>query len=361
VSSVLPGVKKIAVFRATALGDFIMAVPALRALHETYPDAEIVYLGRSWHQMYLPGRLPGIGRVLEIPPPQGEDIARGEVIDARFYDDFVLQMQAEQFDLAVQLHGGGMKSNPFIYDFHARFTIGTRAPGAFPLQRWIPYVYAQHETIRCLEVVSLAGAFSSLTNLLPELPVFATDLNKAQTIFDRLRSRSYVVIHAGATDPRRRWHAHQFAAIADYCSQRLQMDIVLTGTSIDAQPAAAVEAAMHTIPVNTVNQLSLQGLTGLLSKAALVISNDSGPMHLAYALGTKTVGLFTAEYVIPFLPLLRQHFTPLIAWDRRCPQCGTFCEKQELDHPSGSCQHLVSFVDQIPVEVVLDAIHELLH
>jgi ADP-heptose:LPS heptosyltransferase len=352
-------VKKIAVFRATALGDFIMAVPALRALHDTYPAAEIVYLGRNWHQIYLPGRLPGLGRVLEVPPPQGDDIALGYVIDARFYDDFVRQMQAEQFDLAVQLHGGGTKSNPFIHDFHARFSIGTRAPGALPLDRWIPYVYEQHETIRCLEVISLSGAGPSGTSLAPEIAVLESDMDEAQACLNCLR-RPFAVIHAGATDPRRRWHPHNFAAVADYCSHNLQMDIVLTGTSTDAQPAAVVEAAMRTRPVNTINRLSLQGLTGLLSQAALVISNDSGPMHLAYALGTKTVGLFTAEYVIPFLPLLRQHFTPLVAWDRRCPLCGAFCDKRELDQPSGLCRHLVSFVDPIPVEAVLDAVHQLL-
>jgi hypothetical protein len=65
------------------------------------------------------------------------------------------------------------------------------------------------------------------------------------------------------------------------------------------------------------------------------------------------------ESVINFLPLSRKHFFPLIAWDRRCPACGMYCDKVELDHPSGACQHLVSFLARIPVRSVLDALHHL--
>jgi ADP-heptose:LPS heptosyltransferase len=356
--NILSGVVKIVVLRATALGDFILAVPALHALHIAYPLAEIVYLGRRWHAEYLPGRLPGIRRVLNVPSPQGEDIARGMIIDAAFHDEFIHQMRVEQFDLAVQLHGGGLRSNPFMHAFDARFSVGTRAPGALALTRWIPYVFYQHESIRCLEIVSLAGAYTHTNNLSPMLPVFDSDLAAAQPAFQKLNN-PYAVIHAGSTDPRRMWPPDYFAAVADYCMQSLHLDVVLTGTPIDTNQVLSVEASMQARPVNLLNQLDLPGLTGLLSRAALVISNDTGPMHLANSLGVKTIGLFMDESVINFLPLSRKNFYPLIAWDRRCPACGMYCDKTELDHPSGPCHHRVSFLARIPVRSVLDALHHM--
>jgi ADP-heptose:LPS heptosyltransferase len=356
---ILRGVNKIAVFRATALGDFIMAIPALRALNDTYPQAEIVYLGRKWHSEFLPGRLPGISRIICVPPPRGNDIIDGYVIDPIHYDEFMAQMVDEHFELAVQMHGGGMRSNPFIQAFGARVSIGTKNPDALPLDRWVPYVYYQHETARCLEVVSLVGAQTLTDNLSPSLTVLDSDTIAARAAMAQIRN-PYVVVHAGATDPRRRWPPSHFAAVADYCAEVLHMDVVLTGTQVDEISVMAVERQMRTHPINMLNQLSLQGLTGLLSKAALVISNDSGPMHLAYTVGAKTIGLFTAEALVNFLPLNRKLFHPLIAFDRRCPTCGTFCDKAELDRPSGPCSHWVSFLSSLPVEHVLQAVHHVL-
>ena len=67
-------------------------------------------------------------------------------------------MEHEEFDLAVQLHGGGRFSNPFLLRLGARHTVGSRTEDAAPLERTIPYTYYQHEPLRGLEVVGLAGA-----------------------------------------------------------------------------------------------------------------------------------------------------------------------------------------------------------
>jgi ADP-heptose:LPS heptosyltransferase len=196
----LSGVKKIVVLRATALGDFILAIPALHALHNAYPLAEIIYLGRRWHARIFTRSAAGDHARAQRSTPQGKDIDRGLVVDADVYDEFIHQMRAEQFDLAVQLHGGGLRSNPLIHAFNARFTVGTRAPGALALHRWIPYVFYQHESIRCLEVVALAGAYTHTNHLSPMLPVFDSDLAAAQPVFQKINN-PYAVIHAGSTDP----------------------------------------------------------------------------------------------------------------------------------------------------------------
>jgi ADP-heptose:LPS heptosyltransferase len=57
---IIPNVRKIAVLRSLVLGDLIFSLPAFDALHLTYPDAEITYIGRSWHADFIAGRIPGV-------------------------------------------------------------------------------------------------------------------------------------------------------------------------------------------------------------------------------------------------------------------------------------------------------------
>src|SRR5205823_716132 len=149
-------VRRIAVLRANALGDFVVALPALEALRVAYPDAEITYLGAGWHAGWLAGRPGPWDRVEAVPgsldhgPVPAAEPSRTE--------RFLREQQARRYDLAVQVHGGGANSNPFVSRLGARVTAGSRAPGAPPLDRWVPYVEHHHEVLRLLEVVGLVGA-----------------------------------------------------------------------------------------------------------------------------------------------------------------------------------------------------------
>jgi ADP-heptose:LPS heptosyltransferase len=355
--TIVPDVKKIAVFRATVLGDLIFALPALEALHCTYPRAEIVYLGRNWHTTFLPGRLPGIKRVVAIPRPKSaEQINQGLVIDPAAETELFQEMQAESFDLAVQMHGAGEHSNPFVLNCQARHNVGLKSPNAVPLERWFPYVYYQSEVMRLLEVVALVGA--STDHLQPCLPVLENDFDEAAPFLERLH-RPFAVIHPGSTDPRRCWSPEKYAAAANWIAGQ-GMDIVLTGQGEDAARIQAVLAKMHAPAINLCDRLSLPALTGLLSRAALFVGNDSGPLHLALAVGTRAVGLFWVEYIINSLPLQRGSFYPLIAWQRQCPRCGRFLDKAEADHPTGPCDHYVSLIEEISPENVIQAIEVIL-
>jgi len=68
---IVPDTRKIAVLRPGALGDFVFTLPALDALHDTYPDAEIVLLGRAWHAEFLRRRPGPVHRVVVIPIARG--------------------------------------------------------------------------------------------------------------------------------------------------------------------------------------------------------------------------------------------------------------------------------------------------
>lgn len=200
-ANTLPIVGKIAILRANALGDFIFTLPALQALRSAYPNAEIVLLGRQWHHSFLANRPTPIDRVIVIPEGGvGNEFEHTQ--DPIELAAFFAAMQQEQFDLAIQLHGGGRNSNPFILNLGAKMTIGLRTPDAALLDRWVPYVYYQPEIMRYLEVVSLVGAHP--VSIEPHIAVTATDLQESYQLVPE-SDRPLVVLHPGASDSRRCW------------------------------------------------------------------------------------------------------------------------------------------------------------
>ncbi len=355
----IPNVKKIAILRALVLGDLIFSLPALDALHTTYPEAEMLYLGRPWHAHYLPGRIPGVERVISFHDSGGEVNGElGYLIDPEEQEAFFQKVKAEQIDLAVQLHGGGSASNAFVKRLGARVSIGAREPRAPALDRWIPYVFQQHETMRGLEIAALGGAVTR--SLLPRLAVLDADLAAAAPFLERIDG-PFAVIHAGARDVRRCWPPEKFAQVGDALKRRFGLEVALTGSGIDDQRPDQVAAAMQETALNLSGELSLSALTGLLSKAELVIGNDTGPLHLALSVGARSVGLFWSEYAVKSLPLTRAGFLPLIAWDNHCPLCGRPAGEDVVEGTAtAGCRHEASFVASIEVDEVLRAVEQVL-
>ncbi len=342
-----PGVERIAVLRANALGDYIFSLPALAALRAAYPGAELTLLARPWHAEFLDGRPGPVDRVVVVPPTRGvREEPEGQAPDAEV-DAFFDRMQAERFDIALQMHGGGRWSNPFVERLGARMTVGCRAEDATPLDRWIRYFYLQSEITRLLEVAALAGA--SPVGLEPSIEVTDRDVTDASRF---TRGGPFAVIHPGATASRRRWSPQRFAAVGDRLAAE-GLRVIVTGTPVEQSIVDAVRAAMTATSEDACGELSLGGLTGLLAAAAIVVTNDSGPLHLANAVATPTVGIFWIGNVINGAPLMRARHRPIASFRVRCPVCG-------MVNVDERCEHDASFVDDVPLEHVLDAALDLL-
>ena len=288
------GVRKIAVLRANALGDFIFALPALEALRAAYPRAEIVLLAKKWHATFLEGRPGPVDRVVVVPPCEGvsEEPAtpstRHSLECSAELEQFFEAMAQERFDLAIQIHGGGRYSNPFLLRLGARMNVGLKTRDAVPLDRWVSYISYQPEILRYLEVVSLVGAAPIV--LESRISVIEEDLLEAQSVVPE-SARPLVALHPGAGDPQRRWPTEKFAAVGDALAA-VGAQIVVIGTTEEKQLVEAVVTNMKAGAQNLCGRLSLGGLAGLLSRCRVLISNDSGPLHLAAAVGTATVGIY---------------------------------------------------------------------
>ena len=344
----LPNVKKIAVLRALGLGDFIVSLPALEALRAAYPDAEIVYLGAKWLLSFARGRKLPFDRVVGVPESRGVNDKGGCNENQLELDLFFKEMQLEKFDLAIQLHGGGRNSNPFIKKMGSRLTIGMKTQDALPLDLWIPYAVYQPEIMRYLEVVSLVGARP--VSYEPQISLEREDLEEIRPCLKQ--EKSMALLNPCCVDSRRRWAPEKFAEVADWLLYQ-GMEVFLNGTADESFLCHQVVAGMKGKAIDLSGKLSLGGLLGLLSKMSLMVSNDSGPLHAAYALGTPSVGIYWFLNYIHFGPFTAERNTPVISWQMECSVCGK-------NNFKDSCLHGDSFVDGIGVEEVIGAASSLL-
>jgi ADP-heptose:LPS heptosyltransferase len=345
----VPDVRRIAVLRANGIGDYVVSEPALGALREAYPDAEITLLGAAHHAALLEGRPGPVDRVVVLPLVDGVRV-KSDVPDAgpEELEAWCAEQRAYGYDLALQLHGGGGNSNPLLLRLGARVGVGAAAPGAPRPERWVPYTAYQHDTVRWLEVVAAAGAWG--TRLEPRLAVTDADLAASRSVVPP-DDRPLVVVHPGATDARRCYPEDRLGRVARSLADEGARVVVVGGPG-DADRVAAVAEGFGTDVETVVGGLTLGGLVGTLARAALMIGNDSGPRHLAGAVGTPTVGVFTYANLADVAPLTRTWHRVLVSWHGGCQVCGM----RVLD---GWCGHHASATHDVAESEVLEATREL--
>ena len=352
-------VRRIAVLRGGGLGDLIFALPAVSALSAAYPEAAITLLGTPMHAALLAGR-PGRVSAVEVLPVR-HGIRDGEP-DPEAEQAFLERMRAQHFDVAVQVHGGGRNSNPFLLELGARHTVGTRTPDAVALERTIPYLYYQHEVLRGLEVVGLAGALP--VDLEPRVAL----TEQEQSSRERVRAarangaQPLLLIHPGATDPRRRWPADKFAEVAARVATA-GAEVVVIGDDSDVEAAELiVEGARRrgagAAVSSQAGRVPLGELVTLLAQGSAVLANDSGPRHLAQAVGTPTVGVFWFGNVVNAAPFGRARHRIQISWTTHCPVCGR--DATQVGWTAERCEHDDSFVADVATDAVLADVQDLL-
>jgi ADP-heptose:LPS heptosyltransferase len=345
----VPDVEKIAVLRAGGLGDLLFAFPALEALRAAYPSAEIALLGSLHYAPLIEERSSPVDRLVPLPVTRGVFDPAGSEEDPAVIEAFLDRMRFERFDLALQMHGGGRHSNALVRSLGARVTAGCRTPNAPPLDREVPYVYYQWEIARWLEVAGLVGARP--VTLEPRLEVTARDREEADAVLPP-GDGPLAVLHPGAGDPRRRWPAERFALVGDVLADQ-GAEVAVAGGGAEQALVGEVIERMRAPAVDLAGRLSLHGLAGLLSRCAVYVGNDSGPLHLAAAVGARTVGIYWCGNHINAAPATRSRHRPAISWILECPVCG-------VNSALVQCPHEASFITGVTVDEVAEPARSLL-
>lgn len=204
---------------------------------------------------------------------------------------FLQKLQRERFDLAIQMQGTGVYSNTFTLLLGARATAGFVRPGDPPglLDAALPYPHHLHEILCVQALTNFLGAPSVGEGL--EFPLTGLERMRAQTFLAHW-PQPWIGLHPSSRDPLRRWPLAYYAALADQLLAQQGGTILLLG---DAEAVPAGKFLAHALgdhSLDLTGKVSLISLGALIERLSLLVTNDSGPAHIAYALGTPTVVLF---------------------------------------------------------------------
>lgn len=282
------GPKRILLFRLERIGDLLMVLPAIADLRAACPSAEIDLVVGSWNAE-LARAIRGVRRVRLLDP---DWLARGSGSPLPSMLRQVAGWRAEGYDLAVNFEPD-VRSNLLTAAAGAGWTAGYRSGGGGALlDQALEYDQAAHTTDNARRLVSatLGVAPSAAAERILEIP--DASRQEAAALLSGLRSPR-VAVHVAGGRPVKQWDPDRFAEVARRLADTRGASIVLTGAAGDREMIGRVKA---TLPADRVVDASVA--SGLLAVAAvlescdLMITGDTGPMHLAAAVGTPIVAVF---------------------------------------------------------------------
>lgn len=276
--------KKLVVFRGLYLGDLIAATGALRALRQGYPGAEITLVSLPWATTLTP-HLLHIDHLLPYSGAPGLDGGG----DEKELEKFLERMCAERFDLAVNMHGRGPTSTRLVAQFGARRTasfVGEKGSEVPALDVAVPWDAEAHESRKLLLLAEEAGG--TPTGPEPELRVRVEDDLRARALLPPHLRRPLALVHPGASAPEKRWPGEAFRRVAEGLVRR-GYTVAVTGSPGEKELTRRVTAPGS---LDLGGETDLSTLIALVARASVLVSNDTGPAHLAYALRTPSVTIF---------------------------------------------------------------------
>jgi lipopolysaccharide heptosyltransferase I len=282
---------KVLIVRLGALGDIVHAIPVAVALRRAYPQARIDWLVSAKHR-----------EILELVPVLDRRIVvndRGDADGGLSLRAAVLELRRTGYDVAIDMQGL-LKSALVARLSGARRVVGFSGPYARePLARWLytdvydpggAGMYAPSET---RHVVTINLGLLSPLGVSPGTPEFRLDAPRSAAVDDVIARAGgrFALLNAGAAWPNKRWPAERFAALAVQLRERRGLvSIVLWGPgerTIADQVIARASGAAFLAPETTIADVA-----ALASAAAIMVSGDTGPTHIASALGTPLVGIY---------------------------------------------------------------------
>ncbi len=312
-------IRRVVVRGTNWVGDAVMSVPALKELRRVLPDARITLCTRSW--------------------------AKGIFADADFIDDILVYDKQKnafkgvwqeagkwrrcKFDLALLLNNafesavlakiGGVKRR-FGYRTDGR---GFLLTDSIPVPLW---KNERHEVFYYLNLIAeLETKLYGETQVWKHEPNIALGVSEIRKDVARKilaengidLSEKFIALCPGSTNSRaKRWPAESYAELADMLQRDVHSQVVLIGSPDELEVSQKVLDASRTKPILLTGKTTLAEAVAILSVADLLVTNDTGPAHIAPALGTKTIVIFG-----PTRPETTRPFSDLAQIIAKPPSC----------------------------------------
>ena len=289
----LAHIKRILIIRTDKIGDVLLSLPAVIAVREAFPDAYIAMM---------------------ISPEAKDILAGNEYLnEVIIYDKkikhknalntlgFISQIRKKRFDIAIILHSTTrVNLIAFLSGIPARIGYA-RGKMDLLLSEKLGYTKRfgeKHEAEYCLDVLRYIGIDAKLS--LPKLNIAEKDREKIKAMLEGCGVKEdykIVIIHPGSSHVSRRWPVENFSKTADILVKDMGLHIVLISSQDPEQMriAGEVRSLMKNEAIDLCGKTSVGELAALCKRAKLLISNISGPAHIASSVGTPVISIFSGK------------------------------------------------------------------
>lgn len=281
-------IRKLLIRGTNWIGDAVMTLPAMASIRETFPAARISVLAKPWvADVY---RLCShVDDIFTFESPGRHDGITGKFrlaaeIKGKNFDAAILLQNAIEAAIIACLARIPIRAG---YDSDARGFLLTHAV------KRTPCIKEVHQTHYYLEMVKALGCRD--TGIQVRLEPRAEDRERAEAILNTLRVENtpLVGLAPGATyGAAKKWYPERFAAIADRLAEERNARILLFGSKADEGSTQDVAKHAHYPLIDLAGKTSLRDAMAVMARCALFISNDSGLMHVAAALGVPVIAIF---------------------------------------------------------------------
>lgn len=279
--------KKILITRTDRMGDVVLSTPALKAVREHFPKSHIAVLVRPYTKECIEGN-PYIDEII-IYDKYGK---HKKPLDSF---KFAMDLKKKRFDLAIALHPTNrVHLTLFLAGIPER--IGYNKKLGFLLTKRIPHEKQhgqKHELDYTLDVIKALGVDPVNKALhMPLKKETQEEMDKRLLEAGISKKDKIITIHPSSSCPSKKWPAERFSRVADRLIEEYNIKVVLIAGAGNKNDSLIVKRCMKHKAVDFSGETSIPELASLLKRSDLFISNDSGPVHVASAVGTPAIVIF---------------------------------------------------------------------
>lgn len=313
--------KRILVVKLDHLGDVLLATPVFSNLRLAYPNTELHALTGKWSRVVLENH-PDVDKVLEYNSPA---FCRSEK-PTSLKETFQLyqQLRREKYDLLLELRGDWRTVSFALLRITSKRL--NRASLQISNRLGFTQFSGTHEAIRNLDVLKRAGLQTPIQTT--TFSVTTESENWTSKFFSdhQIHGESPIIaIHPGSPIALKRWKPERYAELADWLIAQKRAQVLFVGVKDEIPIISHIQNLMRGPSINIAGKTTLTHLASILHICNVFIGNDSGPMHLAAAVGTQTIGLYGPGDPKRFGPVGNKCLT--IQKKTDCPPCsGAICQ-----------------------------------
>lgn len=340
LNSIDSEIKKILITRLDPIGDVVLSTPILKPLKKRFPKASLTYMVSSQAKDIVKGN-PYIDEIITYDAfwHFQDGLFRG----IKNYVSLLKQLRSKEFDLVLDLEGNA--KSIFLISYMSKIPIRVSRDwtgGGYLLTKVVPWDEKKHMIEYQADIALAVGV--EIDNFEMFIPIGPEDRDFVYSLFRKAGindSDFLVVLSPAARRITKFWPVERFAKIGDWLVRSFGARVIITGAPNEISIAEKVKNLMqeeaHVLAGKT---KTLKHLAAVMERASLVIGNDSGPMHIAAAMKTPTVTLFSSGLPSEYRPYGDIH---------KVIQRGNLscrpCTERKCVRPEGFCIELITVKD----------------